>query len=61
MSRRERQIEERLEHLEIDAKYDREWNSIPESMKPTSKGRWEQIKNELKGQASRRLGFPKNY
>ncbi len=61
MDRRERQLEERLAHLEIEVKMNREWNEIPESLKPTSKGRWEQRKGELKIQESRRLGWPKNY
>jgi hypothetical protein len=61
MDRRERQLEERLAHLEIEVKMNREWNEIPESLKPTSKGRWEQMKGELKTQESRRLGWPKNY
>jgi len=61
MNKRERQLEERLAHLEIEVKMNREWNEIPESLKPTSKGRWEQMKGELKAQESRRLGWPKNY
>mgnify|MGYP000678022345 FL=1 len=61
MDRRERQLEERLHHLEIEVKMEREWNQIPEQLKPTSKGRWEQMKGELKAQESRRLGWPKNY
>ena len=61
MDRRERQLEERLAHLEIEVKMNREWNEIPESLKLTSKGRWEQMKGELKTQESRRLGWPKNY
>ena len=61
MDRRERQLEERITHLEIEVKMEREWNQIPEQLKPTSKGRWEQMKGELKAQESRRLGWPKNY
>mgnify|MGYP000716137950 FL=1 len=61
MDRRERQLEERIAHLEIEVKMEREWNQIPEQLKPTSKGRWEQMKGELKAQESRRLGWPKNY
>jgi len=61
MNRRERQLEERIAHLEIEVKMEREWNQIPEQLKPTSKGRWEQMKGELKAQESRRLGWPKNY
>ena len=61
MVRRERQLEERIAHLEIEVKMEREWNQIPEQLKPTSKGRWEQMKGELKAQESRRLGWPKNY
>jgi hypothetical protein len=61
MDRRERQLEERLAHLEIEVKMNREWDEIPESLKPTSKCRWEQMKGELKAQESRRLGWPKNY
>ncbi len=61
MDRRERQLEERISHLEIEVKMEREWNQIPEELKPTSKGRWEQMKGELKAQESRRLGWPKNY
>ena len=61
MDRRERQLEERIAHLEIEVKMEREWNQIPEELKPTSKGRWEQMKGELKAQESRRLGWPKNY
>ena len=56
MDRRERQLEERLAHLEIEVKMNREWDEIPESLKPTSKGTWEQMKGELKAQESRRLG-----
>ena len=61
MDRRERQLEERIAHLEIEVKMEREWNQIPEQLKPTSKGRWEQMKGELKARESRRLGWPKNY
>jgi hypothetical protein len=61
MDRRERQLEERIAHLEIEVKMERGWNQIPEQLKPTSKGRWEQMKGELKAQESRRLGWPKNY
>ena len=57
MDRRERQLEERLRHLEIEVKMEREWNQIPEALKPTSKGRWDQMAGELKAQESRRLGF----
>jgi hypothetical protein len=60
-NRRERQLEERIAHLEIEVKSEREWNEIPESLKPTSKGRWDQMAGELKAQESRRLGWPKNY
>jgi hypothetical protein len=59
--RRERELEERLRHLEIDMKSQREWDNIPESQKPTSKGRWEQMANEQKNQESRRLGWPRSY
>lgn len=61
MDRRERQLEERLRHLEIEVRSEREWNQIPESQKPTSKGRWDQMKQEQKNQESRRLGWPQNY
>jgi hypothetical protein len=61
MDRRERQLEERIAHLEIEVKMEREWNQIPEELKPTSKGRWNQMAEELKAQESRRLGWPKNY
>jgi hypothetical protein len=61
MNRNERQLEERIRHLEIEVKMQREWNEIPESLKPTSKGRWDQMTGELKAQESRRLGWPKNY
>jgi len=61
MDRRERQLEERLRHLEIEVKMESEWNQIPESLKPTSKSRWDQMAGELKAQESRRLGWPKNY
>jgi hypothetical protein len=30
--RRERQLEERIAHLEIEVKSEREWNEIPESL-----------------------------
>lgn len=59
--RRERQLEERIAHLEIEVKSQQEWDQIPESLKPTSKGRWDQMAGELKAQESRRLGWPKNY
>jgi hypothetical protein len=61
MDRNERQLEERIRHLEIEVKMQREWNEIPESLKPTSKGRWDQMAEELKAQESRRLGWPKYY
>lgn len=61
MGRNERKLEERIAHLELDVKYEHEWNVIPDSLKPTSKGRWNQMKNEGKDQESRRLGFPNNY
>jgi len=61
MDRRERQLEERLRHLEIEVRSEREWNQIPESQKPTSKSRWDQMKQEQKNQESRRLGWPQNY
>jgi hypothetical protein len=61
MDRRERQLEERIAHLEIEVKMEREWNQIPEELKPTSKGRWDQMTGELKAHESRRLGWPKNY
>jgi len=61
MNRNERQLEERIRHLEIEVKMQREWNKIPQSLKPTSKGRWDQMAEELKTQESRRLGWPKNY
>jgi hypothetical protein len=50
MDRRERQLEERIAHLEIEVKMEREWNQIPEELKPTSKGRWNQMAEELKAQ-----------
>ena len=53
-----RKLQEQIDHLKIEIEYEKEWNSIPESLKPTSKGRWEQMCNERKTQASRRLGFP---
>lgn len=53
-----RKLEERIIHLELDVKYEQEWNEIPEALKPTSKSRWNQMKNEAKTQESRRLGFP---
>ena len=61
MDRRERQLEEKLRHLEIEVRMEREWNQIPESLKPTSKSRWDQMAGELKAQESRRLGWSKNY
>lgn len=59
--RKIRQLEERVTHLEIDQKWEKEWESFPDSQKPTSKGRWDQMKEEVKLQESRRLGFPNNY
>lgn len=53
-----RKLQEQVDHLKIEMESEREWNKIPKSQKPTSKGRWDQMKNERKGQASRRLGFP---
>lgn len=53
-----KRLEERIAHLELDVKYEREWNLIPEELKPTSKSRWDQIRDEAKTQESRRLGFP---
>jgi hypothetical protein len=61
MDRQQRQLEERIAHLEIEIKMQQEWNEIPESLKPTSEGRWEQMKCELQAQESRRLGWPSNY
>lgn len=61
MSRRERQLEERIEHLEIESKMNNKWNNTPKSQMLLSKGRFNQIKQEMKTQASRRLGFPSNY
>ena len=60
-SKRERQLEERLRHLEIEIKAERQWNNIPDPLKPTSKGRWDQMTEELKTQESRRLSWPSNY
>ena len=60
-NKRERQLEERIRHLEIKVSREREWNEIPESLKPTSKGRWDQMTRERKNQESRRLGWPNNY
>ena len=59
-SKRERQLEERLRHLELEIKAERQWNNIPDPIKPTSKGRWDQMTEELKTQESRRLGWPSN-
>ena len=56
-----RKLEERVAHLEIDVEYEKEWNKIPDSLKPTSKGRWDQMRDNKKTQESRRLGFPSNY
>lgn len=53
-----RKLREEIEHLKIEVDSEKEWNEIPEELKPTSKGRWDQMKNEKKTQASRRLGFP---
>ena len=53
-----KRLEERIAHLELDVKYEQEWNEIPDSLKPTSKGRWNQMRDEMKTQESRRLGFP---
>jgi len=53
-----RRLEERIAHLEIQVKRNEEWNSIPESQKPTSRGRWEQMGSQAKNQESRRLGWP---
>jgi len=55
-----RKLEEHISHLEIDLQYEKEWNDIPESQKPTSKGRWEQMAAEQKVNESRRLGWPNN-
>ena len=60
-NKRERQLEERISHLEIEVRREREWNEIPESLKPTSKGRWDQMTRERQNQESRRLGWPNNY
>lgn len=59
-NRTERLLEERIAHLEVDIKMDREWNDTPKSRMLLSKGRFEQIRQEMKSQESRRLGFPKN-
>lgn len=56
-----KKLEERIVHLELDTKYENEWNKIPEDLKPTSKGRWNQMKNDAKAQESRRLGWPSNF
>jgi len=61
MDRNYRALQERIAHLEIDVKRNQEWNNIPESQKPTSRGRWEQMASEEKNQESRRLGWPNNY
>ena len=61
MTRQERQLEEKIRHLEIEVKMNEEWNNTPESQRLLSKGRFNQIKQEMKGQESRRLGFPNNY
>ncbi|MFW6312012.1 MAG: hypothetical protein ACOC1K_07240 [Nanoarchaeota archaeon] len=52
-----RELEEKIEHLRIDLDSEKEWNSIPESLKPTSKSRWDQMTNEKKTNVSRRLGM----
>ena len=54
-------LEERLRHLEIEVSREREWNNIPDSLKTTSKGRWDQLTQKRKSQESRRLGWPNNY
>ena len=56
-----KRLEERIAHLELDVKYENEWNEIPEGLKPTSKSGWNQMRDEAKAQESRRLGFPNNY
>lgn len=53
-----RKLQESIEHLKIEVQYQKEWNNIPESLKPTSKGRWDQIMKEEQLQVSRKLGFP---
>ena len=58
MSYNQRKQWEKIEHLKIDLKREREWNQIPESLKPTSKSRWNQMGQEEKNQESRRLGWP---
>ena len=58
MSDDNKKLEERIAHLELDVKYEQEWNAIPDSLKPTSKSRWNQMRDDMKTQESRRLGFP---
>ena len=41
-------LEYRITQLEIDVRREREWNDIPESLKPTSKSRWDQMSRKTK-------------
>ena len=51
-------LKEGIAYLRINIRYEFEWINIPKAIKPTSKGRWNQMRNEQKENQSRRLGWP---
>lgn len=49
-------LEARIAALEIQVRRNSEWNDIPESLKPTSKGRWNQLVEKEQAKEARKLG-----
>jgi hypothetical protein len=48
-----RELRKEISDLKIEIDSERRWNEIPEVLKPTSKSRWDQLKEKRKAQNRR--------